>query len=207
MRLAQFEVNNFILHAVRNENLELDDLDAFQREIVWPKKDQSKRLGPRFFQTRVVMNCNSHLRAYASECSQAVSTLVLLFETVYEPRGIMLLHGRCLKKMHYMLSILRMGDKAVQHTAALRELIRDHHDDFLALYGIKCAKIKKHLLFHIPDCLDKFQINLDCFKPERMHKGNKQYGTHITHENIGTYVLERALLDKLDNVEDRWIVS
>jgi hypothetical protein len=38
----------------------------------------------------------------------------------------------------------------------------------------KCAKIKLHLLLHLPDQLRKFLANLSCFAAERKHKASKQ---------------------------------
>ena len=119
----------------------------------------------------MVKQAGKHIRAFAGECLSAVTALVWFFKLVLEPVGKLAKHGQCmllLQDIHDI--ILLLGDRAVQASSLLRSTLIVHHKLFIEIYGRGMAKIKFHLLYHSADCLERFSVNLNCFKTERVHQ-------------------------------------
>ena len=144
--VIQFEINEFVRHAIRSEGLKVMDLDAWvAAHVIWRREHQQKHMVGKkrktFFQDRVVMKPHAHLKAFASETLMALCALVLFFEIVYEPHGIMQEHGKCLKLLQCIVDILFfMGDGAVKCHAQLSALIEQHNTLFLKIYPRKCTE-------------------------------------------------------------------
>ena len=151
----------------------LAELDNFRRAIAWPKRE------PKFtglkLEERVVMKSGSHVRMFAGECMQTVMVLGLNCVLQRQPRGQLPNEVQCFLLLGRILSILRSGHRAVARVRLLRQVVEEHHDMFVRLYP-GCAKIKPHLMFHIVDAIERFQVNISCFSTERKHKSSKHIG-------------------------------
>jgi hypothetical protein len=209
--VAGFEIAAFLLHGTKNEGLELETIDEWCAQIQWPSSLRG-RLQKNFFATRVRFkkptkdDARGSLKAFADECMQAVSALLLFWQFVLEPEGVMLAHGHCLRLLKWMLDLIFCGDEAVRHCEAFAKLVEEHFEQFIALYDITFAKPKLHWLFHIADALARFGVNLNCLKPERMHKLVRALGAHLSrgqiHQHAFMGILGRQLGDFFAGVDE-----
>jgi hypothetical protein len=141
---------------------------------------------------RVKLEAGAHLKAFAAECLEALVAIVIFFEIVYEPRGVMLQHGKCLRALKFICDIA-FGDEAKKHRAAMEQLISEHHDLFLELYGADAATPKTHWLYHLPKQMAEKGV-FNCFKPERDHQRVCAHGNLVKNPKVyESYVLKRLL--------------
>eukprot|EP00973_Karenia_brevis_P094552 12423065-Karenia_brevis.AAC.1 len=133
----------------------------------------------------------------------AVDYLCLFCQCVLEPAGLLPQHCRCLLLLKWCMDILFGGDSALKFVEHLERLFMEHHDLYLQLYGVLLAKPKFHLCFHLPEQLKRFNLNANCFKPERMHQLVKQLGRHAKPVQVyESSILKRICGDMLDSWPD-----
>ena len=169
------------------------------RSSSWNVNKENEHLLPLSNVTcRVVLAAGAHLKAFAAECLEALVAILFFFEIVYEPGGVMLQHGKCLRALKFICDIA-FGDEAVQHRAAMEQLISEHHDLFLELYGAYAATPKLHWLYHLPKQMaDKGIFN--CFKPERDHQRVCAHGNLVKNPKVyESYVLKRLLNELVES--------
>ena len=189
--VSQFEANSFA-HACVSKGVPLERLDEFSSRVEWPS-GRERGLPKNFFAKRVRKE-GDHIKAFAAEVLTAVTVLMWFFRLVLQPAGLLEEHGQCLELLHCMHDILfGMGDEAVSFADLLESVIIVHHRLFLNLYGKAMAKIKFHFCYHFPMLLRMFGVNLNCFKPERMHSLAMAMAAHTTRQNQDAYILRRVL--------------
>ena len=184
---AQYQANYFC-RAVKQIGISYEKIDAFARQVKFPKGQQ--RFPKIFFATRVKDAPYSHLKCFAQETQQAVDVLVLFFELILKPDGLLLDHGRCLQLMRVVIEIV-WSQEHTKYKEKLKSVLLAHHDSFFALYGVRGSKPKKHEMFHLTD--DK-TCGLTCNKCERMHKPHKQVGQHGSGYSFHSNITRRAAL-------------
>jgi hypothetical protein len=117
----------------------------------------------------------------------------------------------CFVLMGRILYILRSGSAAVKKADLLWQLVLEHHDKFMSLYP-GSAKIKLHLLLHIPGLLKQYGVNLSCFAAERKHKASKHIAS-FAFNRWYTTMLHRDLAATFElwaqpgTFEEYWMVN
>ena len=178
--IAQYEINEFC-KAVTGVGLTLGALDAFANGLRFPKCH--KKLPDTFFQDRVNQDDAGHLKCFGSEVLQALPVLVLFAQMVLQPAGKLPEQCRALTLLAKILGLLKLQGQAVAKVDTLRRLIDEHAVLFAKLYP-RCCKPKFHWLFHVPDNLTNFQVNMSCFSPERKHRAVKTVASHVFNEHL-----------------------
>jgi len=101
--VAQWEVNAFLVKAVKlphSPKITLALLDSWRAAIHRPK--HHPYLIKDFAQKRVVMQADKHhLKSFAGECMSFLPQVVLLWQRMFQPDGLMLAEGRCLELLLY----------------------------------------------------------------------------------------------------------
>jgi hypothetical protein len=175
--VAQYELNQFLRRIVRlahrsRRSAMFATLDDFKKAIKFPAREPKV---PLKLESRVVDKDSAHVKMFAGECLHFVFVIAAYTALHLMPEGLLPDEAQCFLLLSRILSILRSGPKAVARIPLLRRLVSDHHELFLRLYP-QCAHIKPHLLFHIPDSMDLFKVNLSCFTAERAHRQSKRIG-------------------------------
>ncbi len=177
--------------------MSLADIDALTAKIHWPRG--ATALTKTYFQDRVVVGTDAHLKAFAGEVFTVAVALACFVDVVLVPAGKLRDHVACFQHMCHILEILQTGDLAVPRAAELACCVRAYQTLFLQLYE-ECAKPKLHYLWHIPESLAHFQRNLNCFNPERMHKSVKATANHC-FRYLESHTVAKLLQGMLWHVE------
>ena len=154
-----------------NEGVSLADVDEFAQSVVWPKS--SSKLRKNFFQTSVVHAANNHLRAFAGETLSAIAVLGKFTDAVVKPLGVARDHVECFDALRNIIDLLGQARRMLPSTDLLKRSLADHHEKFRAVYP-RCCKPKLHLVRHVPQSMDRFGVELNCFATERKHKKSKR---------------------------------
>ena len=173
--VVQYQVNQFCL-ALRTSGLSLQSLDDFQQRCRLPHCQS--QLKKSFFKDRVATTDVAHIKAFAGEILSIICVLHLFSDIVLAPIGVMGAHVSLARLISRILQILRLGDGAVQHVAALQRLALQFHTEFLVA-APQCVKPKLHYMHHTGQQIARHAANLSCFAPERKHQANKQALNYI----------------------------
>ena len=199
--VSQYHLNGFANDYVVAGG-RLQDLDLFQRSIIWPP-GKNRALRRRYFEKQVVQKPAEHIKSFASDVLSGVLTCLWFCKLILLPKDVMIEHCSALEMLQMVHDILfYMGDKAAELVDLLESVLVIHHNMFLKLYGARAAKIKFHLLYHVVDALRRWKRSLNCFPTERMHAGPKKLAQH--HPKIGAgnlrtdYTLRRCVAEMLD---------
>ena len=200
--VAQYEVNQLLrrLFAGRskeNKQLLWAKLQQFQGQIVFPKGEPRKQID---LEQRYVAKPDKHVRMFAAEVLKAVVVLGAFCEAVLKPAGALKKEIECFELLVRILYLLRAGPHAVRCVVLLNQLVHEHHKQFCKLYP-GSAKIKVHILLHIPMLIARFGCNLSCFVTERKHRESKQIGA-FAFKNWTLTMLRRCLLQHLDRSQE-----
>jgi len=189
--VAQYECNQ-VVNKLLERGISLDNFDMFKEHVVHGM-NKVVPLSRTFFKDRMCSGSDTHMKALAGETFLVIEILALFLATVVEPIGELLDVLRCFNALRIITEILKKGDAAVLHVAKLEATISEHHYLFLRLYP-DCAKPKLHDLQHIPQCLARFQRNLNCFTTERKHREAKRIADDVSvMGNLSRTVLQRQL--------------
>ena len=196
--VAQYEVNQLLRRLLagrskENKQLLWAKLQQFQGEIVFPKSEGKSRIN---LEQRYAAKPNKHVRMFAAETLKAVVVLGAFCEAILKPAGVLKKEIECFELLVRILYLLRAGPHAVRCVVLLNQLVHQHHELFCKLYP-GSAKIKVHLLLHIPMLMARFGCNLSCFVTERKHKESKQIGSFAV-KNWCLTMLSRCLANHLD---------
>lgn len=168
--IGQYHLNQVVL-SVTKCGISLADIDEFCTRVSQPKGSGVK-LGPKFFQDRIVQGSGSHIKAFASEMLVAIPVFGIYMDIIVKPAGLLRSHERCFDLLREITATISKGDRTVADANQLIELLHWHHVGYQALYP-ECMKPKLHFLKHAAECIAKFRCNLNCFGPERKHKEAK----------------------------------
>ena len=158
---GQYQINAFVLEILKH-GITCEHLDGFPR---------GHKLCRDFFATRIVRKNESHIKAFASECIDAVVVLSLFIDLVVEPAGTIPEHVRCFRLLEDIVKILFKPDDIMLNVDTLEETMRNHQERYNGL-GYKQIPTN-HYTRHIVDCVRRFQLMISCFSPERDHKNSK----------------------------------
>ena len=196
--IFQYEANQFVC-AIREEGITFGELDHFASNVKWPSSQT--RLSRTFFQDRIVVASNDpHLRGFAGEMFLVAGVLTLFIAMVLTPAGLLPEHCRCFSYICVILNILSCGEGAVGLVHELERAIASHHDVYLRLYP-NCAKPKLHYLWHVPQCIRRWEANLSCFSAERKHRRVKDIAKH-TYRHFEQHVLGKLLAEDIAGLKD-----
>ena len=185
--VAQYEVNEFV-KKIRGAGIRLKILDEFASNVLMPKS--RSKLPTTFFQDRINNEDNSCIRGFAAEMLTCIPILALFNDTILEPAGLLSEHVLCFRYLATIMDIL--GKNAVNDLLPqLRRYIDDHGLLFQRLYP-QCVKPKYHWLFHLPENIEDFKMNMSCFSPERKHRAVKTIAAHVFNEHAGDNITLRT---------------
>eukprot|EP00438_Fugacium_kawagutii_P015033 Skav225166 [mRNA] locus=scaffold1095:86807:87571:+ [translate_table: standard] len=105
-------------------------------------------------------------------------------------------HRLCFQQLVNIIDILSKQDGSLALLPQLRLAVSTHNDLFCKLYP-QCAKPKFHWLFHLPENLAQFKVNMNCFCPERKHRAVKAVASHVCNYNLMGHVAMRIGWDTL----------
>ena len=185
--VAQYECNE-LLKIIKGQGISLQQVDLFASQLVLPKR--YNKLPKTFFQDRVNFDDNTCLRCFAADMLVCIQTLVLFNDIVLEPLGILTEHRQCFQWLADIVDILTQGPWALEFLPELSVTIAKHNDLYFKLYP-DCCKPKYHWLFHVPENLKTFQVNLSCFNPERKHRATKAIASHVFNQHLQHHVTMR----------------
>ena len=81
----------------------------------------------------------------------------------------------------------------------MTELIKEHHRRFMELYDL--GKPKLHYMLHLPQCLARFLVNLNCFSAERKRKFTNRVGAFAHRHMVKTFT-QRAARKWIEKLKD-----
>jgi hypothetical protein len=194
--MGQYELNQFLRRIEKINNNWLSRIqDICHKVMTWPKASKVTKLT---LKKRLRRKSSKSTKMFANELLQWVVVVGVFAEVELKPGGHLLEETACFELLVRILYLLRRGDAAVDKVQLLRTLVLEHHRRFLDLYP-QCRKPKMHFTLHIPDCIDRFKINLSCFSPERLHKFTKHIAA-FAYRNLTKCLLTRCLVDMEDKL-------
>ena len=134
-----------------------------------------------------------------------IPILALFNDTILEPTGLLSEHVLCFRYLATIMDIL--GKNAVNDLLPqLQRYIDDHGLLFQRLYP-QCVKPKYHWLFHLPENIEDFKVNMSCFSPERKHRAVKTIAAHVFNEHLGHNITLRIGYETLKAFDSRAVFS
>ena len=162
--LAQYEVNGLVLK-LADANISPADIDTWCLDVKVPSG--CTKLRKSFWQDRVVLRPDAHIRAFASELLSAVTYLGFFIDAVFrdlaDPSFQPYLD--CFDLLRIILDLFQRAD--ARSIPTLRSAIHSHHILYMQLYH--CIA-KLHQPLHCVDFWEMWQALVSCFGPERHHK-------------------------------------
>ena len=146
----------------------LEMIRTYSKQFTLPRSRNNGKVSDMFFKDNLMEG--DHVKHFASDVLGMVSLLFVFLIEKIQPRGFLCPNIRCFALLHTILCILRRGTMDVSIHAKLMATIIEHNTLFVQLYGNKCAKIKFHHLFHLPDDLLRAGSAISCFVTERKNK-------------------------------------
>lgn len=187
--VGQYECNGLIF-ALKARRVTTAMLDDFAATVKTPKR--WPRLSKKFFQERFRDKACMHLKAFASETLTAITVLGLFLDAVVKPTGNLVEFTRSFDKLRELVDLLKTNDKVVERIAYLKRVVIEHHEQYMAAYGPRCAKPKVHYTLHVADSVECWQRMLSCFAPERKHRWGKMMASFLFNK-VGMTLLARSL--------------
>jgi len=146
----------------------------------WPGRIHSSHLA------EIFESPHKHRKAQAIKCQASdllslMCVLALFVQTVLLPLNIS--NDAC----HVFLALVDVVDLilATSRTDVKPEILLGRVHRFLHLYvnhfGYEAQIPKFHWLLHLPECLVRFGVLLNCFALERKHRTAKRYATELTN--------------------------
>ena len=178
--IVQYQLNGFVL-AILGCNIELAELDDFAAKCAVHKLDRN------FFANRIVHKRDAHIKAFASDCIDAVLVLELFVDIVVQPAGVLQDHVVCFKLLCKIVKILGKPRDILLNVAELERTLEQHQILYNQLYK---AIPKNHLTRHIVDCILRWETLFTCWAPERDHANSKAIARHTWNKCTRT-ILDR----------------
>ena len=179
--IVQYQLNGYIL-ALGRHGITCDEVDAFLRDC------KGVKLPKTFFAERIVRKDRGHIKAFASECIDAVRVLGLFTELVVVPSGRMVEDAECFRLVVEIVKLLSKADDVPCNVDLLEELLASHQ----ALYnGLYHTVPKNHFARHIVDCVRRHKVYMSCYAPERDHSASKGIA-HYAFRNCTKTILDRS---------------
>lgn len=185
--VAQFELNEFC-KVLKTAGINLSVLDGFAKMACGPKSKH--KLPATFFEDRINMDENSHMKSFASEILTALPIVALFAEVVLQPVNMLSDYCQCMIHLNDILDVIVQQERALAMLDFLKESIRRRGILFKKLYP-GCCKPKFHWLFHLPDDFKRLQANMSCFAPERKHRAVKTVAAHVLNHHLCEHTADR----------------
>lgn len=199
--VAQYEINQLLKRIASlssDPDATFDNMEDIRAQVKWPKT--SPRFPSLRLKDRMSKKENGHVRMFASEALHTVVFLGIYCQLVLIPSRLLSDEVECFVLLGRILYLLRGGAAAVDKVDLLGRLLLEHHDKFLALYP-QSAKIKVHLLLHIPSQFEYHGVNLSCFATERKHKASKAVAAYAFRQWCKT-MMNRTLLSTFKDMAE-----
>ena len=146
---------------------DISDISKFVREEVhYP---EASRRPPDSAQ-RLRQDC---MHSFAGETLSMLSGLALWNKIKLRPTGKLPRHSECLERLVRVIDLLQMGDKVVKRVADLKLAIREYIFMYTELYPDLRTPKGVHFPYHFPEQIERHEVNLSTFAPERKHKIGK----------------------------------
>ena len=173
--VANTEVALLIHHLKSHANISLQMLQTFCKECKLPHM-HGKFNVEWLKDTRLKA---ATLSSFASIMLSLIPLLALFLEH-YDLRTVCPRHVRSFMLLHSIVSLLRLSSsKVANHTSQLTDLIKEHQDAFLEVYGEDYVKPKMHQLHHVVDGIIHLGKCMSCFVCERKHRDVKKSAVHV----------------------------
>ena len=192
--IAQLHLNQFLRKI--SGVYPIDRVEAFFRAIVFPSGEKNFRMR---LKSRMSKSPKKGLRAFAAEVLSLVTALLALCEAKLVPEAKLKKEVAAFVCLAKIIGILRCGDAARAKVELLAELIKEHHRRFMELYNL--PKPKLHYMLHLPQCLARFLVNLNCFSAERKHKFTNRVGAFAHRHMVKTFA-QRAARKWIESLKD-----
>ena len=95
-----------------------------------------------------------------------------------------------------------LGKQRANVTPQLRQSI-DAHALLYEELDAGCVKPKYHWLFHVPENIEAFNINMSCFAPERKHRAVKAIAAHVFNQHLGHNITMRIGYECMQALESQ----
>jgi hypothetical protein len=120
------------------------------------------------------------MKVFASEMLTMLPLLHAFIQDVVAPMDTLPDHARCFGLLVAIVEVLKQGPSAAarQHNE-LKQMIVQHHEIFIRVYGSNEVKPKWHHMIHLGD---GGRSIMSCFVTERKHKSVKRAGTWCFNE-------------------------
>ena len=197
--IAQLHLNQFLRRVSRVYNMR--SVEAFFRAIVFPKGEKGITM---HLKKRMSKSPKKGMRAFAAEVLSLVTAVLALCEAKLVPEAKLKKEVKAFVCLARIIGILRCGDAARAKVELLTELIKEHHRRFMELYDL--GKPKLHYMLHLPQCLARFLVNLNCFSAERKHKFTNRVGA-FAHRHMVKTLTQRTARKWITSLQDPMSVA
>ena len=179
---VQYQLNAYVLELCRS-HITVDDLDTFAHSC------KGHRLPKKFFSERIVYKAQQHIKAFASECMDAVYVLGLFTDMVVIPSGRFAAAAACFKLLVQIQKVLANADNVYRNVDLLEDLTARHQISYNTMGYHRIPK--HHFGRHIVDCVRRHKVFMSCFAPERDHSASKHIANHSFRNSTMT-ILDRS---------------
>ena len=166
--IGQYHINQLVLRIVNSSSTTLADIDSFSNRVSHPV---DRKLTKTFFQDRIVVGDDRHMKCFASETLTAIVVIGMFVDMVLVPAHLLVSEVLCFKHLESMLFHIQAA--TIDHAQPALESCRKHHEAFLKLYPL-CAKPKFHYLWHSLLSWIALGVRIDCLGAEAEHKAPKR---------------------------------
>ena len=192
--IAQFHINQLVLNIVNSSSTSLADLDSFAERV----NVAGCKLTSTFFQDRIVVGDDRHMKCFASETLTATVVMGMFVDMVLVPAHLLVGEVLCFKHLEDMLFHIKAA--TIDHAQPALEACRKHHEAFLKLYPL-CAKPKLHYLWHSLLSWIDLGVQINCMGAESEHKAPKRV-MHFSYRNCNGTAMAYYLRSFLQALQD-----
>ncbi len=187
---------SMICGALNDVGIGIEIVHTYAQKFTLPRCRGGK-VSDLFFKEKLVTT--DHVKHFASDVLGMVCIMHAFLIDKIQPRGLLATNIECFAALFVILCILRRGDMSIAIHIKFTALVLKHNRLFLDLYGNRCAKIKFHHTFHIPDDMLYLMKCLSCFPTERKNKDAIAVSTAST-----THIEKASVIAFLHRTIDYW---
>ena len=174
-------------------------LQIFTKQFVLPK-ELGKAQPYWFDRARVGGKYKIH-NGFASEMLSIIVIMECFLVQSVEPQHNLQEHVECWQLLSKIIALLCLGAKDVMpYMSMLAELIREHGELFVRLYGAH-VKPKFHYLRHLRENAESLGACLSCFVTERKHRITKRVAL-FTSRGIDNAVIKNLVFPQCGAFKD-----
>jgi hypothetical protein len=191
--ICQFVLNTMIWR-ITAAGIPAARVEDFIRSMVFPGRRTLKK----FFLRHRLAADGHHIRAFASESSDLLSTMLLFGQVVLAPAQALAEWLPMLTLLHHLAQVL--GGLVYERDATqLKDLLATLHEALRRLCP-PAVRPKLHFLYHSIEGLCTQGVPLACYGVERRHKLGKSIGA-VSYKQFSKTILIRSLLVGLHRLD------